>query len=83
MRPATATFPYIYREAIEVHWDEQRSCLYGPKPSNWSYIDWFIRIRHAAREQGVTLIIGPATSWSNIGGKLENSIRTAGIIDSG
>jgi hypothetical protein len=45
VRPANATFPYIYREAMEVHWDADRRCLYGPKPREWSYIDWFKQIR--------------------------------------
>lgn len=32
VRPATATFPYIYREAMGVHWDAGRRRLFSPKP---------------------------------------------------
>jgi len=35
VKPATATFPYIYREAMEVHRDAERACLYSPKPRKW------------------------------------------------
>jgi hypothetical protein len=27
VKPATATFPFIYREAMEVHWDEKKGHL--------------------------------------------------------
>ena len=66
VKPATATFPYIYREAMEVHWDAERLRLYGPKPREWSYVRWFKQIRDAAREQGVQLEVGPTTSWTGI-----------------
>lgn len=55
VKPAVATFPLIYREAVEVHWNAERQRLYGPKPSEWTYVAWFRQIRNAAREQGVEL----------------------------
>jgi len=78
VKPATATFPYIYREAMEVHWDAERVCLYSPKPREWTYIDWFRRIRDAAREQGVELTVETTTSWSNIEAALRQGISTSG-----
>jgi hypothetical protein len=66
VKPATATFPYIYREAMEVHWDAERLRLYSPKPREWSYVRWFKQIRDAAREQGVQLEVGRTTSWAGI-----------------
>jgi hypothetical protein len=77
VKPATTTFPYIYREAMDVRWDEQRQCLYSHKPRDWSYVDWFIRIREAAKEQGVALVFGSITCWSNIDGNLKTSMRSA------
>jgi len=55
VKPATSTFPFIYREAMEVHWDDERRCLYSPKPREWSYLRWFRQIRDAARDQGTEL----------------------------
>ena len=36
VKPAAATIPLIYREAMEVHWDPTRLRLYSPKPRKWS-----------------------------------------------
>ena len=74
VKPATATFPYIYREAMEVHWDAKRLCLYSPKPREWSYIAWFKHIKAAAREQGIELKLGKTTSWSRIDSELQQAI---------
>ncbi len=73
VKPAAATFPLIYREAMEVHWDAERLRLYSPKPREWSYGAWFRQIRDAAREQGVELQLGPATSWSGIDPELQRA----------
>lgn len=66
VKPAAATFPLIYREAMEVHWDAERRRLYSPKPREWSYAAWFKQITDAAREQGVELQLGPATTWTGV-----------------
>ncbi|WP_310496823.1 hypothetical protein [Sandarakinorhabdus sp.] len=73
VKPAAATFPLIYREAMEVHWDAERLRLYSPKPREWSYGAWFKQIRAAAREQGVELQLGPATTWSGIDPELQQA----------
>jgi len=64
--PASSTFPYIYREAMEVHWNPERSSLYSPVPREWSYARWFEQIIAAAREQGCLLHLTASTSWRNI-----------------
>jgi hypothetical protein len=74
VKPATAAFPYIYREAMEVHWDVKRSCLYSPVPRKWSYLDWFRQIKAAAREQGVELEVSQATSWVEVDPALRQAI---------
>ena len=66
VKPHSAKFPYIYREAMEVSWDQQRCRLYSPKPREWSYVEWFSQIRKAAQEQGVDLRLSSATEWTNI-----------------
>lgn len=77
VKPATATFPNIYRETMEVHWDAKRLRLYSPKPRAWSYVDWFKQIRKAAREQGVELTLEQTTSWLNVDADLQQAITTA------
>ena len=75
VRPATATFPYIYREAMEVHWDAERRCLYSPKPREWSYLSWFRQIVCGARYQGVELVLKPETLWSGIDDELRQAMK--------
>jgi hypothetical protein len=64
--PASATFPYIYREAMEVQWNTRHSSLYSPRPHNWSYAQWFLQILSAAREQGCELRVTGVTEWTNV-----------------
>jgi len=74
--PQVETFPYIYREAMEVHWDKNHKFLYAPKPRNWSRFDWFKQIISAAKEQGCLLHICEETAWVNIPGELKSDITT-------
>src|SRR4051812_29135295 len=75
VRPATASFPYIYREAMEVRWDAERRRLYSPKPREWSYVAWFTQIICGAHYQGVDLEIGQTTRWSDIAPDLQQAIK--------
>ncbi|MCB4769017.1 hypothetical protein LGR54_10410 [Ancylobacter sp. Lp-2] len=77
VKPATAAFPFMYREAMEVHWDAERACLYGPKPRERTYAAWFGQIGDAAREQGVDLRLVPETAWTGIDPELRQAIVTA------
>jgi hypothetical protein len=77
VKPAAATFPYIYREAMEIHWDAERLRLYTPKPRQWSHVDWFKQIRNAARLQGVRLTLEQTTSWLNVDADLQQAIMKA------
>ena len=64
--PASATFPYIWREAMEVHWDADRRSLYAPPPREWSRARWLRQVLDAAREQGCELLLTEQTEWSGI-----------------
>ncbi|AZH14719.1 hypothetical protein EIB18_19780 [Caulobacter vibrioides] len=66
IRPANKTFPYIYREAMQVSWDPALGYLYSPPPREWSHLDWFQQICSAALEQGADLVIGPRTKWRDV-----------------
>jgi Integron Cassette Protein Hfx_Cass5 len=77
VKPATARFPYVYREALQVNWDAERCRLFVPKPREWSYIRWFSQIRDAARAQGVELIVEAGTSWHGLEAELRQAIIDA------
>jgi hypothetical protein len=66
VRPATSTFPYIWREAMEVHWDVSGAFLHSPVPREWSYADWYRQIVSAAQEQAWELRLTPRTRWTNV-----------------
>ncbi len=74
LRPSTASFPFIYREAMEVHWCEKNNLLNSPKPREWSYFDWYMQIIKAAKEQGYIFKVTDKTRWVNIPEKLKNEI---------
>jgi hypothetical protein len=77
VKPATASFPFIYREAMEVQWDNNLGCLYSPAPREWLHLKWFQQIREAAHRQGIDLIVAPTTSWSNIDADLRLAIENS------
>jgi len=76
IKPATKKLPHIYREAMEVGWDNNRLCLTSPNPRAWSYVQWFEQIVKAARQQGVTLTLVASTSWVNVDEGLQLEIIT-------
>ena len=77
LRPSNASFPLIYREAMQVHWDEKRKCLYSPTPREWPYVMWFKQIVDAAREQGTELQLTGVTVWTGIDTALQQDILAA------
>ncbi|ARD22978.1 hypothetical protein [Shewanella japonica] len=74
LKPATETFPMIYREAMEVHWNSEHKYLYGAKPRKWGYIEWYQQIIKAAAEQGCKLVFSPSVSWVNVPSELQAQI---------
>ena len=73
--PSNVQFEYIYRSSMEVHWDIEERYLYGPKPREWSYLDWFTRIVTAAMfEYEVRLKTNHKTKWINIESHLMSEI---------
>ena len=74
VKPKTMSFPYMYREAMEVHWDNEGKFLYSPKPKIWSYLEWYSQIIKAAKEQSCILSITKETEWANVPMDLKNEI---------
>lgn len=74
VKPESKSFPYIYREAMEVHWDEEKLYLYGAKPRKWTYLDWFLQIHNAAKQQGYELTLTENCRWANISTDIKGQI---------
>ena len=74
--PKKSTFPFIYREAKEVNWDENHKYLYSQKPREWSHFNWYKQVIFAAKEQGCELQITNKTAWVNVPEELKNEIQT-------
>ena len=51
VKPVMATFPHIYREAMDVHWDAEWLRLYSPKPRDGPMSTGLSRseMRHASK----------------------------------
>ena len=64
--PTKQEFPFVYREALEVSWNEYKRSLYSPTPREWTYSRWLEQIFAAATAQGVRLAIDQDTQWVNI-----------------
>ena len=59
---------------MEVHWNNEGKFLYSPKPKEWSYIEWYVQILKAVKEQSYILLITENTQWVNIKKELKNEI---------
>jgi len=57
VKPENESYPMIYSEAAEVHWDAEGRFLYSPKPREWSYFDWFTQILSVADPSTDSLMI--------------------------
>jgi hypothetical protein len=74
--PEKENFSMIWRAASEVHWDNNNSFLYSPKPREWSYYDWFKHIIATVKDAGCDLILTNDTLWINIPDLLKQEIIT-------
>lgn len=65
--PEKEFFTLIWRSATEIHWDNNKSFLYSPKPREWSYFDWFKHITSVIRDEyNCDLLLTENTLWENI-----------------
>jgi hypothetical protein len=70
--PATHSFPYIYREAMEIQWDPARGSLYAPAQREWSKRRWLQQILAAAKQQGCELHFTQETQWGEVDPELND-----------
>src|SRR5450830_1756627 len=78
--PKTKTFLYIYREAMEIHWNNEGRYLFAPSPPRANLakpIWWFNQIMAAAKKQSCELRITPETKWHNVPQQLKEEIVSA------
>lgn len=76
VKPTKQEFDYIYRSALEIHWDSKKKCLYSPKPREWTYLDWYKQIMAAVEsEYGYELILTAETKWTNAPATLKDKIE--------
>lgn len=75
VKPKNKSYPMIYREAVEVHWDQEGRFLYSSKPREWSYFDWFTHILSVADPFADSLMISEETKWKEIPEKLRSKIE--------
>ncbi len=67
-------FPYIYREAAGVNWNQEGRYLYSTPPLDWTYLDWYRHIYDLAYQYGCKLILSSNTKWTNIPNELKEDI---------
>lgn len=75
--PLTVTFPYVFREPLEVEWDDIGRCLCAPplpRSQLASAVWWLRRILAAARTQDCELHLAPETRLLNIPYQLVDEI---------
>ena len=75
--PATQTFAFVYREGLEVVWDENRRSLHSPVPREWSYVRWLEQILAAATAQGIFFAIDQHTHWINVPASVREDLLQA------
>ncbi len=75
IKPATRSFPQIWRSAAEVHWDPEQLRLFGARPREWDYADWYQHIvAVVADEYGVKLKQVDSTAWINVSEETREAI---------
>ena len=68
-------YQYIYREAAEVYWDNERKAFKAPAPRKWSYADWYRHIvAVAASGLGLSLRLSKSPIWVNVSGVIKEEI---------
>lgn len=81
VKPSLQTFPFVYRAAMQVGWDEAKARLFSPVPTDWTYGRWFQQIINAvADEYRVMLQITPHTCWIAIPDDVRGEIEAAAIV---
>jgi len=75
IKPCTKQFTLIWRSATQVHWNDKERYIYSPKPTEWSYMDWYKHlVMVIANEYNCKLIVVDDTLWHNVNDELKEQI---------
>ncbi|RVU02384.1 hypothetical protein EOD41_00130 [Mucilaginibacter limnophilus] len=75
VKPCKKQFTLIWRSATQVHWNDTGSYLYSPKPTEWSYMDWYKHIVTViADEYNCKLLVVNDTLWYSVDNELKGQI---------
>ncbi|MDB5802471.1 MAG: hypothetical protein JWL63_3410 [Rhodocyclales bacterium] len=74
--PEAMNFQYIYRAAMDVHWDAEGKFLHAPVPRKWSHLQWFKQIINAVKDEyNCQLSVTEKTIWENVTGTAKEEMR--------
>ena len=75
IKPLTQEYPFIYRAAMGVYWDDKNHYLYSPILSESKDFDWFQQMLDAVRsEYQHRLLLTESTTWVNVPDDVKNKI---------
>ena len=75
IKPETAKFPFIWRSASGVHWDDRKNILCTTNQSGWTHLQWYKQIIGAVLDEyGYQFSLTDKTIWNNIPEDLKRSI---------
>ena len=75
IKPASNRYLHIWREGVEVHWDDEQRFLYSPEPRNWTYTEWYRHIVGVAETHEDSLVLTDETKWVNVPEALQAEIQ--------
>ena len=75
VKPETVKFPFIWRSASSIHWDDKEHILCTTNQSGWTHLQWYKQIIGAVLDEyGYELILTDKTIWTNIPDNLKLDI---------
>lgn len=79
LRPAKTMFDDLHMAgAWGFRWDVATRSLAIPRPSEWSYRDWFDHVVTIIRQQyGVHLKLSPQTQWASVPSTVQEEIQAS------
>ncbi|WP_147415933.1 hypothetical protein [Ulvibacterium marinum] len=73
--PNMKKFTLVYRTAKQVHWNQEKQTVYSPKPTDWTYVDWYNHILKVVKEECFCeLYLTDDTNWINVSEHIKSEI---------
>ena len=78
IRPETAKFPFIWRSASGIHWDDRKNILHTTNQTGWTHLQWYKQIVGVIRDEySYELLLTDKTIWINISNDLKKEMIEA------